>query len=178
MNVRDLSRRVDELSAKLPDEPEERIGRFDISTFTEQEKVLLSKVDELHQKYGVGYNPEMTEEDIRLIFKASDMLLDYAVGTFKEALVGCVGTGSDVETWYFNLFFYNFMMDLIDCFSWLRTWAPEKRKGFVEDLQNSGGVEEFFVFLMDGDQSVISSERAQKPMLRGCDGNEHYDREY
>lgn len=160
MKVSSLSDRVDELSEKIVDPPKERIARFDVGAFTEEEKVLFNKIDELRQKCGGELTPDLNEEEKRLVFKASGILFEYALGAFKLSVLCLFGNpDGDLEKWYFNLHVYNFLADLIECYQNLRCWPLKEREDFVKLLHDTGLVERVFRF----PDRVKAASAAAKP---------------
>jgi hypothetical protein len=116
LKIPDLNKRLDELSAKLGDEPKERVGKFDPTSFTEAEMVLFRKIDELLQKYNGHLPSEILQANKDLICKGSDILLKYSIGTFRIALLCMFGDPeSKRDQSLVSLFLYNFLIELMEC---------------------------------------------------------------
>jgi hypothetical protein len=108
-----LSKRIDNLSMKLVDEPKERIGRFDNSSFTDAEKLLFSKFDELQEKYGTPLPHDIVEANRDLISKAHEILMKYTIGTFKFMIVSFFGNFENQrDKNIFDTFLYSFLLEV------------------------------------------------------------------
>ena len=116
MKLPALSKRIDNLELKLVDEPKERIVRFGGDSFTEPEKVLFQRIEDLMQQYGGHLPPDVLKANKDLICKGSYILMKYSIGNFKIALLCFFGNPeSQRDKNLFDLFFYNFLLDLIEC---------------------------------------------------------------
>ena len=75
MNLPRLNRRIDSLSAKIVDEPQEYIAKFDNASFSEAEKALFQRIEELQEEFGVKLTPEVLEANKDLINKGCEIFL-------------------------------------------------------------------------------------------------------
>lgn len=116
MNVSALSKRVDNLSTKLVDGPKEHIARFDPNSFTDAEKLLFLRIEELNKQHGTPLPPDVLKANKDLVCKASDILLKYSMDTFRIAILCFFGDPeSQRDKNIFDLFLYNSLLDLILC---------------------------------------------------------------
>ena len=116
MNVPALSKRVDNLSMKLVDEPKEHIAIFDPSSFTDAEKLLFLRIEELKNQHGSPLPPDILKANKDLVCKASEILLKYSMGNFRIAILCFFGDPeSQRDKNLFDLFLYNSLLDLIAC---------------------------------------------------------------
>ena len=140
-----LNRRVDGLSEKI-DIPEEseRIARFDISCFTQEERLLFDKIRDLQEQYGNQVPSEVLEANKALIYKAEEILAVYAVDTFKFMLLGIWGGNDEIERWYINLHFQNFLLDLVECLRHVQQWPQKERDDYLAFLKETGMIDKAF----------------------------------
>jgi hypothetical protein len=110
-----LSKRVDELSMKLVDEPKEHIARFDADSFTEPEKLLFRRIEELQAEHGVKLPPDILEANKGIIFKAQNIIFKYCVETFRFSMHCFMDADSQRDKNLFDLFFYSFMLETKRC---------------------------------------------------------------
>ena len=177
MNVSALSKRVDDLSMKLVEEPKEHIARFDVSSFTDAERVLLRKIDELQEQYGIRLNPEVLEANKDLIFKTHEILFKYAVETFRFAMLCFFGNPENQrDKNLFNLFFYNFLLDVKKC---LKEAQQTKSEDFITLIDKYDLVEKLSRF-GSADNSKAGVEKQENDLEKTeyseDNDNEHYDR--
>lgn len=179
MNFSALNKRVDDLSKKLVEEPKEHVARFDDDSFTEAEKALFLKIKELMQQYGSHLPPDVLEANKDLIWKGSDILMKYTIGTFRVALLCLVGNPeSQRDKNLFDLFFYNFLLDLMECLK-----EANKQPQSEEDFQRLFEKYDLFAKITHLARKNGIAEKMQK---RSDDlekteyteevDNEHYDR--
>jgi hypothetical protein len=180
MKTSALSKRVDDLSMKIVDEPKEHIARFDDSSFTDAEKLLFRKIEELQEQYGARLNPEVLEANKDLIFKAHEILLHYAVDTFRFTLLCFFGNPeSQRDKNLFTLFFYNFLLDVRECLKEAQK-HPESEDDFIRLMQKY----DLFGKLSriggnaDAAKSGVENQEydLEKTEYSEDDDNEHYDR--
>lgn len=145
MKLNGLSRRLDVLSSKFADEPKERIARLDVSSFSDAEIALLSGLDDLREQYEGPMSAEALEANNALISKAYEIYLKYTIGTLKHLVLGVFGHPKDkVDSWYFDLYLYNFLSELTRVLKAVHEWSASDRAEFVEFLEKSGMENLFF----------------------------------
>jgi len=113
MNPYALKRRIDKLSTKLGDEPKQRIGKFDSSSFTAEENILFQKIEQLQEQYGGCFPPDVLEEYSGLVDKGARVLMEYAVGTFKFTVLNLFGSDKPgFGKTCFDVFLYSFLVEV------------------------------------------------------------------
>ncbi len=50
----------------------------------------------------------------------------------------------ELETWFFKLYFYNFLAEFADCYKQVSEWPSEDREEFLKFLKETGGLDLFF----------------------------------
>jgi len=140
MKTRDLARRVEFLSKTLRNQSSGSIIRLDFNSFSEAEKLLFAKVDEIEEKYRQTGSEEDLVENADLIFKNREVILRRVTELFCYTVpmaLGSDGTHEIVE-YFFRQHFYNFEADLSECLAYVRTWSEKDREEFLLDLKQNG----------------------------------------
>jgi hypothetical protein len=133
-----FDRKLGGLQDKMKEESHERVCVFDFEhTFTEGEKALINKTREALCKFEANPSVELFEENISLILKVDEVFLNYGWCTLREILLCQFGNPhSEIDKWFFNLHFYNFVIDLIECLHRVHNWPERENEMFLEDLEN------------------------------------------
>ncbi len=173
MNPTALGKRVDDLSKKLTDEPNDFIARYDDTSFTTAERYLLSKIDELREENNGHPSSEAIQANKDLILKASEILFKYTLATFRYGLLCFLGNPEDkVDLAYYNLHFHKFIGALRDDIKKAQNLSKNDR----EDLEIDLGIrlmQELFGLKIDcTDSSLEKTEDCE------VNENEHYDPYY
>jgi hypothetical protein len=142
LNNMALFKRVESLCEKLRDKSSGNILRIDFDSFSEEEKHLFRKVDEIEEKYlqtgsieNLAENFELICKNLEVIFRRVRELYCYVV----PMVLGSDGTSEIVEH-FFRLHFYNFEADLTECLAHVRTWSEKDREEFLLDLKKNGPI--------------------------------------
>jgi hypothetical protein len=136
-----LNRKIDRLSEKLanPIHPEIRL---DLDSFSESEKILFRRVDEIAEEYRQTGSAELLLENSDLISKNLEVFLIRVRELYCYAVprvLGC-GEADGVVEYFFRLLFYNFEADLTECLENVRSWSKEDREEFALYLKNNRAV--------------------------------------
>jgi hypothetical protein len=136
-----LIRRVESLSEKLEDKDSGSMLRLDFDSFSEAEKRLFRKVDEIEQKFQTG-SLEATAEDFDLVYKNLEVILRRVRELYCYVVPMVLGSdgSKEIVEYFFKMHFYNFEADLIECFMNVSTWTEKDRCEFLCDLRESGSV--------------------------------------
>ena len=134
---------------------------IDFDSFSEEEKRLFRKVDEIEEKYLQTGNMEPYAENLELIYKNLEVILRRVREMYcyvVPMVLGCNGTKEIVEH-FFKLHFYNFEADLTECLMHVNTWSEKDRREFLSELQKNGS---FLLFRIprgfnDSDQKIERS---------------------
>ncbi len=122
-----LDNRVNNLTKQLADPINPGI-KIDFNSFSEAEKLLFAKVDEIEEKYRQTGSEELLVENADLIFKNLEVMLRRITELYcfvVPMVLGCDGT-HDIVEYFFRLHFYNFQDDLSECLAHVR--KPGLRK--------------------------------------------------
>jgi hypothetical protein len=142
-----LKNRVEDLSEKLTDTPEERGARIDFSSFSEPEKALIRKIWDLQAEYGENLPSEVLEANKELVFKANEIFFKYVMNTLKFTMLCFMGDPeSEIHKWYFNLHFYNFFVDLNECLDHVKNWPEKEHEWFLSFLKENGMKDKVYRF--------------------------------
>ena len=133
-----LFRRLDSLGEKLADKNSGGMVHLDFESFSEEEKRLFRRVDEIEAKYlqSGSWEPEGDE----LLHKNLEVILRRVreIYCFTVPLaLGSYATREIVE-YFFKLHFLNFEADLAECLSHVRTWKEKDQSDFLADLAENG----------------------------------------
>ena len=136
-----LFRRVESLSEKLEDKNSGSMLRLDFDSFSEAEKRLFRKVDEIEQKFQTG-SLEPTAENFELVNKNLEVILRRVKELYCYVVPMVLGSdgSKEIVEYFFKLHFYNFEADLTECLMNVRTWTEKDRCEFLSDLQKSDPV--------------------------------------
>ena len=136
-----LNRRVNRLSEQLADPIHNQI-KLDVGSFSEAEKTLFRKVDEIEEKYrqtgsmeGLVENSDLISKNLEVFLMRVRELYCYAV----PIVLGCDETNEVVE-YFFRLHFYNFEADLTECLAQVNKWPKKDREKFLLDLRKNGPI--------------------------------------
>ena len=143
-----LNRKLNRLSEQLADPIHTEI-KLDVNSFSEAEKLLFRKVDEIAEKYRQTGSIEVLVENSDLISKNLEVFLMRVRELYCYAVpmvLGCDETNEIVE-YFFRLHFYNFEADLTECLAQVSKWSEKDREEFLLDLRKNGAI--FFGFQGD-----------------------------
>ena len=137
-----LFRRVDSLSEKLADKTTGNLVHIDFDSFSEEEKRLFRKVDEIQEKFLQTGSMAPAAENFELIYKNLEVILRRVREMYcyvVPMVLGCDGTKEIVE-YFFRLHFNSFEADLTDCLTRVGAWSEKERDEFVLDLRKKGPI--------------------------------------
>jgi len=135
-----LKRKVDTLSEKIRDAEDDGGLRFDFDSFSDAEKLLFRKVDEIIEEYERTGNEALLLESADLIYKNIEVILKRVTELYCKIVplaLGC-SVSFEVAEYFFKLHFYNFEADLSECLNHARTWSDKDREFFLADLRRNG----------------------------------------
>jgi hypothetical protein len=135
-----LSKRIDCLNEKLKDVSGEII-KIDYNSFSQAEKLLLAKVDKIEAEYRQTGSGELLAQNADLILKNIEIIQRRVTELFcyiTPLALGCDGT-HEIAKYFFDLHFYNFQVDLIECLRHFRSkWDQKDVEEFLLDLKKNG----------------------------------------
>lgn len=160
MKPNSLNKRLDALSSKLADEPKERIARLDVSSFSDAERALLARLDDLKEQYEGPMSAEALKANNALIAKGHEICLKYTIGTLKHLVLGVFNHPKDkVDSWYFDLYLYNFLVEIMLALKAVHEWSASDRAEFSEFLEKTG-MENVF-FKIPRDPTLVVGEKTK-----------------
>ncbi len=108
-----LNRKVKGLSMKLEDSAKTET-RLDYNCFSEPERKLLDKVQEIVDEYAPASPPQdIIEKNADLWYKGLEIFGRRATELFVEVLPSSFCC-DELEEWYFKVYFYNFWLDWME----------------------------------------------------------------
>ena len=135
MKPAQLTKRIEELSAKLKPVPSEGI-RIDFSSFTEPEQLMLLKNFELDDKYRSRWSREVILENKEVILKGNHIVIERVIELFLFAMPRALML-DEVEQWFFKLNFNIFMEHWIECQKNVSKWSKKDRDDFLRDMEKT-----------------------------------------
>jgi hypothetical protein len=123
-----LTRRIEELSEKLKPVTSEGI-RFDFSSFTEPEQLILLKNFELDEKYHNRWTKQAILENKGIIAKDNRIVITRAIELFEFTMPRALML-DEIEARFFSFDFHNFLTRWIESQKRLRKWSKEDKKDF------------------------------------------------
>ena len=137
-----LNNKVNNLTKQLADPIRPGI-KIDFNSFSDPEKLLFAKVNEIEEKYRQTGSEELLVENADLIFKSMEVMLRRITELYcftVPMVLGCDGSHEIVE-YFFRLHFYNFQADLSECLEHVRkTWTENDKEWFLSDLRQNGAL--------------------------------------
>ncbi|MGA3112307.1 MAG: hypothetical protein ABSE15_09820 [Candidatus Bathyarchaeia archaeon] len=135
-----LVKRIDTLSKKINDPNPEEIIHIDFKSFSDAERTLFQKVDEIEEEWRKTGDEEILIKNAELLLKPSEVIFrritDLYCYVATTLLAG--GQNKEIVDYFFKLHFYNFETDLSECLSHFRTWTDKDKEEFLSDLKENG----------------------------------------
>ena len=140
MKNADLFRRLEGLGEKLADKTSGGMIHIDFDSFSEEEKLLFRKCDEIEAKFLQTGSMEPFAENFDLILKNLEVILRRVREMYCYVVPMVLGSdgSKEIVEYFFKLHFYNFEVDLAECLSHVRTWTEKDRCEFLADLVKNG----------------------------------------
>ena len=132
MKPAELTKRIQELSEKLKPVPSDGI-RFDFSSFTEPEQLVILKNQELEEKYGGKWTCELIVENKDLILKLNHIIIARMIELFEFAMPKAMLL-DELEEWFFKFNFHEFFRRWLECQKNLSKWSETDRQDFLRDI--------------------------------------------
>lgn len=140
-----LSRKVEGLSNMMAD-PAKTETKIDINSLSEPERILLDKVQEITDKYSPGIPPQdVLEKNADLWYKGLEIFGKRVNELFVDVMPASFCC-DEFETWYFKLYFYNFVLDWLDHVKDLRKMPKEKYQELFVERKEMGLFDVVFRF--------------------------------
>jgi hypothetical protein len=133
MKPAQLTKRIEELSAKLTPVPSEGI-RIDFYSFTEPEQLVLLKNIELVEKYRSGWTREAILENKEMIVKCNQIIIHRVNELFLFAMPRALML-DEVDQFFFNVNFWGFWERWIKCKRNVDKWSKKDREYFLRDIK-------------------------------------------
>ena len=138
-----LNRKVKGLSERIDDSVKTET-RFDINCFSEPERRLLDKVQEIVDKYAPANPPkDVIEKNADLWHKGLEIFGKRANELFVEVIPASFCC-DELETWYFKMYFYNFWLDWLESVEKVRNMPKEKRDALILERREMGLLDRVF----------------------------------
>ncbi len=140
MKTQNIAGRVDFLSEKLRDPTSGSFVHLDFNSFSEAEKQLFRKVDEVAEEFQKTGNEQLLLQNADLIIKNLEVLFNRVTDLYCYVVpqaIGC-GTNQELIEYFFKQHFLNFEKDLAECMANLSRWSEKDREEFLCDLKKHG----------------------------------------
>ena len=138
-----LNRKIKGLSNRI-DDPARTETRFDINSFSEPERKLLDRVQEIVNKYSPAYPPQaVIEKNADLWYKGLEIFGRRATELFVD-VVPASFCCDELEEWYFKVYFYNFWLDWMESIKELRNMPKEQRIALLLERREMGILDRVF----------------------------------
>lgn len=137
-----LAKRIDNLTKKIIAPDTERIIHIDFDSFSEAEKILFRRVDEMAEKYCLTGSSELLEENLDLISKNLQIVLNRVRELYCYIVSTMLGYDqtSEVVEYFFRLHFCNFEAELTECLAHVQSWTDKDKEAFILDLRKNGPI--------------------------------------
>ena len=138
-----LNRKIKGLSNRINDSAKTET-RFDINCFSEPERQLLDKVQEIIDKYAPGIPPkDVIEKNSDLWYKGLEIFGRRATELFVE-IIPASFCCDELETWYFKIYFHNFWLDWLESVEQVRKMTKEQREALTLERRKMGMLDRVF----------------------------------
>ena len=138
-----LNRKVKGLSNRIDDSVKTET-RIDINCFSEPERRLLDKVQEIVDKYAPGSPPQdVIEKHADLWYKGLEIFGRRAMELFVDIMPATLCC-DELEEWYFKMYFYNFLFDWLESVDQVRKMPKEKRDALISERREMGMLDRVF----------------------------------
>jgi hypothetical protein len=138
-----LNRKIEGLSTKI-DSPVQTETRFDINCFSEPERHLLNKIQEITDRYAPAMPPkDVIEKNADLWYKGLEIFGKRATELFVEVVPDSLCC-DELEKWYFKLYFHNFWLDWMDSIKEVRKMPKEQHDTLLCERREMGLLDKVF----------------------------------
>ena len=138
-----LKRRLNRLSEGLSYSVETET-RIDFNSFSEPERQLLDKVQEIVDKYAPASPPEdVIEKNADLWYKGLEIFARRATELFVEVMPASLCC-DELEEWYFKIYFYNFLYDWLESVQRLREMPKDRHDELLCERREMGMLDKVF----------------------------------
>ncbi len=156
-----LNRKVGSLSRELDDSAKSET-RFDMNCFTEPERVLFERVHEIVDQYAPGSPPlDVIEKNADLWHKGLEIFARRAVELFVDVMPASICC-DELEEWYFNLYFYNFLLDWAERVDEVRKMPKEKRDALICERREMGMLDIVFRLRRNQPETITKAKTAEE----------------
>ena len=132
-----LNRKVGNLTRELDDSAKSET-RIDFNCFTEPERKLFDRVQEIVDKYAPGSPPQdVIEKNADLWNKGLEIFARRATELFVDVMPASLCC-DELEEWYFKLYFYNFWLDWLESIQKLREMPKERHDALLCERREMG----------------------------------------
>jgi hypothetical protein len=132
-----INRKVGNLTRELDDSAKSET-RIDFNCFTEPERKLFDRVQEIVDKYAPGSPPQdVIVKNADLWNKGLEIFARRTLELFVEVMPASLCC-DELEKWYFKLYFYNFWLDWLESIQQLHKMPKERREALVSERREMG----------------------------------------
>ena len=157
-----LNRKVQGLSGKLDDLAKTET-RLDYNCFSEPERKLLDKVQEIVDEYAPASPPkDVIEKNADLWYKGLEIFGRRATELFVE-VIPASKCCDELEEWYFKLYFYNFWLDWLESVEQVRKMPKEQREALLCERREMGLLDRVFRLHRSHPETIKKQKIAEDP---------------
>jgi hypothetical protein len=162
MNNFEKFRRVEKIVEKLKDPSEGMLLRIDSDSWSDAEKALFRRVDEVVEEYERTGNELFLATNMDLVYKNIEVMRrrisEMYCWMMPTAIAGYTAIDREVVDYFFQLHFRNFEADLMQCIQYLQTWTESDFEEFLCDLKKNGP----FYYLIPRGFNECNSKKGDK----------------
>ena len=135
-----MFRRVENVSEKLKDPTDNTIIHLNFDSFSEAEKALFRKFQEIEEEFQRTGNENLLLENADLMLKPSEILAKRVTELYRHTMTTLLACDErrEIVDYFFDLHFYNFETDIVECLANLRNWSDKDRDEFLADVKKNG----------------------------------------
>ena len=138
-----LNRKIKGLSNIIADSAKTET-KIDINCFSEPERRLLDKVQEIVDKYAPASPPQdVIEKNSDLWYKGLEIFGRRATELFVDVMPATLCC-DELEEWYFKIYFYNFLFDWLESVEQVREMPKEQREALILERREMGLLDRVF----------------------------------
>jgi hypothetical protein len=156
-----LNKRLQGLSSHLADSAKTET-RIDWTCLTSAEQQLFEKVDEVVDAYAPKMPPQdVIEKNADLWYKGLEIIGKRTTEMFVKT-VPAAFCCDELEQWYFQVYFYNFMLDWTEQIEELRKMPRDRYYELLRERREMGLLDRVFKIPKEKSQKIAVDKEAKK----------------
>ena len=149
-----LKTKLNNVSSRMPDQPQSGSTKIDPSCLTEGERLLFQRITEFAEKHGSHPTPDELAQEWPLIVKGYEVVRWRGADLFRTTM----DTGDPIKNWFFNLHLVNFLANLNKVYDNLERWTEKDRQDFLDNTD----LDKVFIIPSSTEDLVTTRQKEKK----------------